>query len=598
MNYHEIKQPDKNAVVNVNLAEVPKGQTIYVYTETSFKYNINVSSGTIINEEFYLDNSPIKTTNGAIVLNPRMLEGKNSSELKIKLKLGSGTGSLAELIGEETSNIEVKFPVKFVDPKIQLNIDQRINSDSNLEIFWKKPILEGAEVESYTIYTYKTNSPDHILEVVSVITDPSQTSYTDKDYAYGVKLYKIATKFKSSRVPISEDLYYVKYESLTDKMFTTSTAESFKLKIKWKNPNLFASKYVVKFKDEIFNVSSGNDEVYVSRPLFPATLDYYELYILPEEANFSEYKKYNKVINYYKDLKFEDPLDFSFFADLKNNMILGKYNYNQYNMRLFDKDDLHTKGDIILPAEKSGMFRLSAKSGKVGMFSKDGDGGKFYIYSDYTLNTLITSFTVPGPNEIEDFFITDDDKLIINYPWYSTQSRIYNSNTGKLINVVEEGLKKHKSAISYDGQFLINYVRVTDENSSYKIYKYNSDNSLTLLRNQTDNPISKVYFHPLKTNHVIIQHIATSDSDYRNNFTIYELPHMKEVITVMGQYGSVDKFTGNLIYEAYPGKTRILNKTYDKTIYALDLASPNYMVPLLINNYIILEGKYYNHITE
>ncbi len=597
MNYHDVAPPEKNVIVHVNLAELPPSQVVYIYSETSLRYDINVSAGSIINKEFYLDGRLINSSDGQIFLSPYNVNSENSSKLTIRLKLTSGTGSLAELLGKETSEVEFSYPIKYVNPNFSLNISQRVNSQKQLELFWDKPIVEGADIESYTIYNY-----DSFNEVVvGKITSPDITTYVDKDYVYGSKTYKIVTKYKAEKVPTKEDYYTIVYKSFTEKMFSTSSSIPLKLKIKWVNPNEIAAKYVLKCQNELLYIDEGINETLIMRPAFPLEGPFhYELYILPIGADFRNYQRYAKVINYFQETFFDETLaqyvsSVRFAADVKNNSILAmRPNKDSFGFRSYSKDGLIIthKANLTVPYPYyTSTLQASPKTGKVAIhYRKDyaGHESKIYVYSDYTLKNLLNTFPT---DDFPEYFLTDDDKLIISNNDRNL-NRIYNVNTGQLLNSHGENVgTPFRPAMSSDGQYLINHLRV--DKTWYKIYKYEND-KLTLLKYQPNSEMKEIYFNPVKPNQVVMQ-------TFKNNFSVYELPALNKLATVEGEFICFDTFTGNSLYQdkdyAYNSQLNILNATYDKTIYSIKTSSYYYYYTWLINNHLII-GDYYVNIVK
>lgn len=595
MNYHELTPPKENISATFNLAAIPEGEMIYIYSSTSLEYNINVSSGTIISKEFSLNNQPIDSSNGSILLSPYDVPENTIKTLKLKVKLTSGTGSLAEILGGEKDEFEFKYSVKYVNPNVNLNIQQRVSNDKHLELYWDKPQVEGAEIESYTLYNY--DSFDEII--VSKITNPEQTSYIDKDYVYGSKTYRIVTKYKSNKIAEKEDFYTVKYNQLSSDMFTTSSAESFKLKIRWNNPNELASKYVLKWREELIEINEDKNEASVLRPSFPmSNSQYYELYILPIDANFNEYVKYPKVINYFQETFFGEKYEqysahIRFAADVENNYILAmRPNQNEFGFRAYDKENLNilNKKDLGNTSPYyTETFTVSPTTGRVAIHYRDDNSSsnaRINVYSDYTLNKLLGSF--PTDN-FPVYFLTDDDKIIIsNNDRY--RNRIYDIKTGNLLNNQTETTgTEFRPAISADGQYIINYLRIN--NTWFKLYKYENGN-FTLIKHQTNSRVENIVFNPVKQNHVVMQ---TLDKE----FSIFEVPSLNKIATIQGQFICFDSFTGNILYLDKDFETNfqlnVLNASYDKTIFKIK-TNLNYYdyYSWLTNNHLIVRDYYVN----
>lgn len=595
MNYHELTPPEKNASVVFNLADIPEGNPIYIYAPTYLTYKLNITSGTIVYKEFYLNNQLMDVSNGYIFLHPYNVPENINSTLKLKVKLTSGTGSLAEILGGEKSEFEFNYSVKYVNPDIKLDIKQRVNHNKHLELYWDKPNIEGLEIESYKIYHY--NSFDEIL--VAEITNPDETSYIDNSYVYGSKTFRIVVKYKSNKIEDKEAFYTVKYNEFTSSMFTTSSAEPFKLKIKWNNPNNIACKYVLKWRDEVINIKEGTSEVSILRPTFPMSdTQYYELYILPLHADFNNYEKYPKIINYFQEKFFgekyeENARHIQFNADVKNNYILAmRPDQNHFGFRAYNKESLiiQNNADISFGYNiYTEEFTTSPTTGRVAIHCRINDRStdpKIYVYSDYTLNTLLGTFST---DDFPVFFLTDDDKIIINNNDRKL-NRIYDIKTNKLLNNQRESTgTDFRPAISPDGKYIFNYLRI--DNTWYKLYSY-ENGDFNLIKHQTNSRVNNIVFNPKRQNHVVMQTID-------NKFSIYEIPSLNKIATFDGEFICFDSFTGNILYLDKDfnsnSQLNILNDTYDKVIFKITTnLNFYYYYARLINNHLVVRDYYIN----
>ena len=60
-NYIDIKKPDGNVNISIDLAGVNQSQTIYLYQNAYFYYTINAGGKNIIAQKFYLDGEELNT---------------------------------------------------------------------------------------------------------------------------------------------------------------------------------------------------------------------------------------------------------------------------------------------------------------------------------------------------------------------------------------------------------------------------------------------------------------------------------------------------------------------------------------------------------
>lgn len=595
LNFHEIKPPDKDAKVSMNLADVPNGQTVYIYASTDLSYAINATSGSIAKQEFYLNNKLVGSEKAVLRIKPSDLAGGTSDILKVKVELSSGTGSLAEVLGQEKSAFEFTYPIKYINPQVNLNINQRINSSKKLEIYWTKPAIEGAEIESYEIYNF--SNLDQIL--INRISDPDKNSFIDDDYSYGAKTYKIITKYKGNKVPPKEDYYSVKYKVFTSDYFKTKTLKNLNLNIQWTHPDGIANKYIFVWKGNRQSISLGKNNAEVYRPAFPFQEEqYYELYILPEQANDWDYAKYPKIINYFKEQKYDDEIDYAHMimteGDLKNNLILSMRGIkNGFGLRSYGINDLVMKSrydDHIQYPFYINSFQIAPTTGKVAVHIRSDiyeTKPKIEVYTDYTLSKKLATY------ETDDFpvyFLTDDDKILIRNNNQSYRFRIYDVNSGKLLSEKTENGQQFRPSISPNGKYIVSAVGAAT--GWYKLYKY-ENNEYTLLTEKTESRIvNAFYFHPAIQNQVIIQSID-------NYFSICELPTLNVIKKVPGEFLSYDSFTGNILFKdeyfSSNSLVNVLDNTYSNILFSM--TTGNYFQPYqarLLNNNIILYNNYVN----
>lgn len=594
MNYHTLAPPSNNIVAKLDLANISEGETIYIYSPTSLAYTLNVSSGTVVSKEFFLNDQPLYGYyDGGIYLRTNYMPDNAVGTLTVKVKLTSCTGSLAELLGGEKYEFKFTYKVKFVNPTVNLNIRQLVR-DNHMEIYWNKPQVDGAEIESYTIY----NSDNYGAVISNKIVNPDQTSYVDKNYVYGSRTYRIITKYKFNKIPQKEDFYTVRYENITSNMFTTSSSESFKLKIKWNNPSNLASKYVLKWNNNLINISEGVAEASVLRPPFPMQSDqYYELYILPVDANFDSYASYPKVTNYFKENYFGETLEpnkspIRFAADLKNGYILAmRPNDNNFGFRAYNKDNLNIVSNKFLGYTApyyTETFATSPNTGQVAIHFRidNSNDDRIQVYSDFTLNGSLGTYST---DDFPDYYLTEDDKLlIVNNDHYNL--RIFDIKTSLLLKDQRETSgEQFIPKISANGQYNINYTNYTS-GAWFKLYKYESNN-LTLIKAVTNSGIKRIVFSPKVQNQVAMQ---SSD----NTFSICEIPSLNKLVTIQGEFVCFDPFTGNVLYAdkefANNSRLNVLNATYDKTIYSIVVRNYYYYYCWLLNNHLILKDYYVN----
>ncbi|WP_313181198.1 hypothetical protein [Sphingobacterium siyangense] len=594
LNFHEIKPPDKDAKVSMNLADVPNGQTVYIYAPTDLSYAINATSGSIAKQEFYLNNKLVGSEKAVLRIKPSDLAGGTSDILKVKVELSSGTGSLAEVLGQEKSAFEFTYPIKYINPQVNLNINQRINSSKKLEIYWTKPAIEGAEIESYEIYNF--SNLDQIL--INRISDPDKNSFVDDDYSYGAKTYKIITKYKGNKVPPKEDFYSVKYKVFTSDYFKIKTLKNLNLNIQWTHPDGIANKYILVWKGNTQTIPVGKNSAEVYRPAFPFQEEqYYELYILPEKANEWDYAKYPKIINYFKEQKYEAEIEYAHMimaeGDIKNKLILSMRGVkNGFGIRSYGIDDLAMKSnntDLVQYPYYISSFKVSPATGKVAVHLRSDiyeTKPKIEVYSDFTFSKKLRTY---ASDDFPVYYLTSDDKILVgNNDLYHYE--IYDLNSGKLLSEKRENNGQFFPIISQDGRYTSSSGSY--DNGWYKIYKYENDQFTLIAEKKGSRTRNEIIFHPLIKDQVILQ-------SYDNYFSICELPTLKVIKKVQGEFLCFDGFTGNILFkDEYFSSNSIVNVLDNKYSNVLfSMTTGNYFQPYqvrLLNNNIILYNNYVN----
>lgn len=594
LNFHTISPPNQDNKVNVNLADVPTGQTVYIYSPTDITYSINASTGAIVKYEFFINERLHSSDRGILHISPDDITKSMVNELKVKVELSSGTGSLAEILGEEKAVFEFSYPLKFVQPDVDLRIQQRVDETKKLVIYWDKPAVEGLEVESYEIYNF--SNLGQIL--IDRISDPNRTEFLDEEYSYGPKTYKIITTFKGNKIPPREDFYSVKYNVFTTAHIEANTLKNLNLRIKWTHPDGIESKYVLVWNRQVQYIPVQQNSAEVYRPAFPYLEEqYYEIYVLPENADFWDYQKYPKVINYFKEQTLGDGTEPRVLfvcteADYKNNLVLSMQTLrNDYGFRTYNSDNLRQqslfRGHVQHPYYVS-SFKVSPTKGRIAIHLRSNDykiKPKIDVYSDHTLSRKLGSYPT---DDFPIFFLTDDDKMMLS-PNNMDNFKIYDINSGNLLSEKREN-GQFRPAISADGKYTVSYVGNAD--GWYRLYSY-QNNQYTLIKEKRNSRIyNDIKFHPTVKDQVVIQSID-------NYFSICQLPDLKEIKRIPGEFLCFDAFTGNILY-----KDR--DFTANSTVHVMDSKYVNVLFSIrasnyfqggdvrLLKNHLILDNHYVN----
>jgi len=580
-NYIDIKKPDGNVNISIDLAGVNPSQTIYLYQYAYFYYTVNSGGKNVIAQKFYLDGKELNTNpqKDGTYLSTGITDNQ-IHDLKLIMGLQTGTGSLAEYAGYEMYVGELNFKVKFVsNPDVNMNIRESVDENNYYKIEWDKP-------KEYDVECYKVYNGDYMSDnLIATINNPEQTYYVDKDYVYGYKFYSICAILKNGQQVSLTDRFTARHFNITENNFKTERISTSEMKIKWTNPNPYPCKYVLKylFGNEIKVIESTNETI-IPVDNFPTSSDSYAFYILPINADTTQYQLYPYIIKSFSDNLFND---INYGADQANNLLLGldfdnliKYNASDFSIQSTVKHNLTLHTGCKVKASNKGLVAISDLNNYI------------HIYSDNTLSKEIFFTNTQGNyfylNNANHLFIeqyTGFDLFNIASGNKICSKRWTSGNTINDINV--------KTRISANGKYI--YALCTEylpEKHWTELYELQSDNTLRLIQTQINANIKSIEFNPIKDSEAIIQ--------YKDNkFAIVDLS-TGSTTTIDGTFQNIDPFTGNLLYKG----PEYANSQYNVYVLASDYKTLYMKIPLaninpyadarLYNNNLIFNGYYLN----
>lgn len=582
-NFVILEKPDEQVQIGIDLAGVNPEEIIYVYPSTLFYYSLFTQDREVFVRQFYLDGEPIETDqhNGTCNISTDISDTK-IHELKLVIALKTNTGSLAENVGLEMYVGEFNFKIKFISHYNELNIKETIDSNNYLKLEWDKP--QDCEVWGYEVYHGDVNYG----KLLTRITNPDETFFSDTDYAYGYKFYTVVAFVKNSFNITFTGNIYINYENFTEKHFEmqrTALNEAF---MQWKNPNPFPSKYVIVFGNEDkMVIGNGLSEATIPVAIFPSWGSTFKLYIIPESADIEQFESYQYIYVTYRDKELS-AIDFK--GDPAKNML-----YSLSYESMFESYDLTTMKKI-----SSVKTDISIHSGcklqvtNKGMVAIEGSRSNVHIYSDCTLSKKMNVFN----SQYYPFHLVDGNKLLIEERY---GFKIYDITTGNIICNKDWQLDKEygeiipTTIISHDGKYI--FVICRDYTSTYKewleLYEMGADNSLKLLGKIETQGIQSATFHSLKNSTVIIQYLPY----LQNKFEVMDI-HTNEKKVINGEFMNIDPFTGNLLlrgedYRNGEHYLYVLNKNYLEEIFKLEI-SDEWNASYLFNNYLFTGSRYVN----
>jgi hypothetical protein len=248
--FNDIAIPDPSRVevfINrVNLANYHEGDTIFVFGSTSFDYSLFGKHGQIEYVGGYLGTQILSgvTTNSCTIYKYGLANG--TYFLKLEFLMKTGSGSLADKVGQEEFAISKQWVVK-VDvspppqPEAELNIENGF-----LTMRWS-----AYSKPNFQSYIVKRTTPNGLSKTFE-IKDINTTNWVDTSYVGGypqaltysvstVTEIATATSKTLSRIdPMPVDFAFNKLDST--------------LTLKWKPTQFYGT-----FKDYKFQYEDGND---------------------------------------------------------------------------------------------------------------------------------------------------------------------------------------------------------------------------------------------------------------------------------------------------------------------------------------------------
>lgn len=591
-NFVFLEKPGEEIQIGIELTGINPAELIYAYNNTYFSYSLNTGGKNIFLRQFYLDGQPLETdqNTGIGYLNTHIADN-DTHELKLAIALKTGTGSLAEYAGYEMYTGEFIFKIKIIPFSDKLNIRETRSQNNNLKLEWDKPA--DYEVWGYEVY----EGDNHFGKLLTRITDPDETFFTNPDYAYGYKLYTVVAYVKNSFDITVVDNITVNHSNMMEENFEMYRTSLNELVIKWDNPNPFPCKYVLEYGyDNTIKIEDGVNEAIIPIPEFPSWSNLFTLYIIPESADIDQYAYYSCINVWYSDKQFSA---ISFECDPVNNMLHGLTftSLNSYDLSSMEKAGsskhnltLHT--GCKLQVTNQGMIAISDVENNV------------HIYSDYSLKNEIIVLN----SGIYPFHLVSGNKLLIEE---RNGFRIHDVTTGAVIcsrswqSERPGGETIPSATISPDGKYVyvlcMDYHSVSPADQWTELYEIDANHSLQLLEKTKTADIQSVSFHPVKSTEVIIQYLPYT----QNKFIIMDIL-TKEQKEIKGEFMNIDPFTGNLLFrgEEYLHSDPVLyvrDKNYAKEIIKLKLDFNNTAAPsYLFRNCLFFNNHYLNlsHLKE
>lgn len=570
--------------VGINLADVAPDGTIYIYTKTRLYYSLNTDGKELLAQKFTFEGGEVEKRGDYIYLTPRTAD-ERTYKLEVDITLKTESGSIADIVGVESFIGKYTYNIQFIDSDLKQNIRQEITNDRYLKIIWDNPNLQQTDVDYYELIFENIKGEVQTIK----ITDPNETSYIDKSYAYGYRLYTLKTYFKDSRIASWDDKYTPQYTPITERDFSVGEGMPDFMVVSWRQ-NDFECNYNVNFIDNrVGRITTGNNSSYFYRTPFPLVNMPLEMHILPETAENSDYA-YVSPINVNVSSKRLGISIYDFSAAPANDLLFA---IGDNQLRCYDSRLNFRKSETIIGINSICAASVSTYAGgdpKIAVHDKNGNA---YIYN-YVDNKFINAITflIPVRNiKYTLFEHTTNDRLFVADTRQNRFLYVYEASTGTLLHNIPLLDTNAELHVSPDGRYL---CEVTPQKIAVYEFWTGSNNvpmyDKVYEQNNTAGYIS-CKFNPNNPKQLIL----TSNSSFAT-MNLYPT----EILTPKtGRFVSFDPFTGYILYADanYIGNhfVRILDPVTGNDKWQMEI-NPLYINKelYLLNNYLITESYYTN----
>lgn len=254
VHFVDLGEPPVKPEVEINIRDIGKGATIYIYDNTRLAYTVDTESQQHFKITATLGGASLFVNENAFYIFPSLSPDEREYELKVKVELkSSGTGSLTDRLYLEQYIGEFTYKVRFLQSDLKLNVIQKTTPSGALKLEWDDPDLKQSPVVKYNVSYYDIWSEK---EKSFDILDPEQTYFIDEDYAYGFREYRVTAYFKEDKISPWRDVLIAQYTPLTIEDLNLNLRQQYSseryLELLWDKPEI-PRMPVLGYKIEYYN---------------------------------------------------------------------------------------------------------------------------------------------------------------------------------------------------------------------------------------------------------------------------------------------------------------------------------------------------------
>ena len=399
-NFRDLDPPDETPSFDLSLT--PEGDTIEVYSNTEFQYNLNTYGRNIKNARFILDNSywRVESAIGSFtIIADRYEEGYYT--LSLEMQTNSGSGSIADYLGAEDYLIE-KHWVLLIDDTPDLAPTKSITEEGFLKITWPK-------WNEYNFHSYEFHASINDRAFDRIIFDIDSVTYIDSLYIGGHAYFEVIYisiangELNQTRVGLSFD------EEAPELQFENIGIDS--LRIFW-NKSLYKAKYTLDkdYSLDSYIIEGTTDTSFIVTQVEFGKSSSFQLYTTPYYLNTLDTRDTQKDSKtYYIGLKIAGNWPWFGYNHMDGALYTNTYDaiecYDISAMTLL-------KGLDIENLSYQGLYSCPTNSTKIAALSSN----SIYIFPDKNLQDPIRIPYDSWGENINYFYLTDNDYIAIAQP--------------------------------------------------------------------------------------------------------------------------------------------------------------------------------------
>lgn len=582
VNFIEVKKPDENTEMHINLNDIEPGETIILFEySTYFNFTLDVGRKTIkqVKVKYGTTEYDVYVNNGRgeFSVDRNNLENYESGTLSLEITTSSGSGSIADIMGFEGYMGKVEYNLKYIgEIKDFINIKHRKNEQGFLELYWNDLKEFGINVTEYKIYDGFSGP---------LLESTEGTSYVDKSYIMNYKRFTLEVVFSNGNY--GQRLDYEVNEFYNSEISVNQADNN--LSLSWEQPK-YKCQYIIEWQD--LNGNNKSDILPYETLNFNIPYNPFDgyingtVYFVPVDYTNGSLNSYNNR-NFYYDPHYNGIGSFIYhaFNPIDNIIYLG-----QNNIRAINLKDMSTVSN----RENDNEYFYLATSSYVSSKTAFAGYQRIFVFPNSALEGPIVIQNKYSNKKAMHF--TSKDYLVLYSADYIYDNTINDYIYQNILSVYDAAglpLYEFKSNKNTEIEYLTgngDYIVLASKDG---IEIYNLSNSKATLVHEDNGYYKSAQRLPGNSENILLK-----EGDY---FTIRRMSDFS-LITKSDAFtnvtaGNIDPITKKvLVYTTNDSKTfYLLNIDTLEKVYQRTFENYYYSSLYLYNGILITsEGNYYN----